>query len=164
MKRVTFDEEALEGMLKGMRTVTQAVSRTLGPCGTNVFVDNVTTPRFTNDGARIAHEIMLPDPLENAGAWVARNACSQTNDDAGDGTTTTTVLLQSIVDECFKRPENKTVIMHSLMEAKKKTLELLKKQSKAITQKDVINVARISAENEELAQLITEVVKKVGSK
>lgn len=164
MKRVSFDEEALQGMLTGMRTVTEAVSRTLGPCGTNVFVDNATTPRFTNDGARIAHEITLPDPLENAGAWVARNACSQTNDDAGDGTTTTTVLLQSIVDECFKRPENKTVIMHSLMEAKKKVLELLKKQSKTITQKDVINVARISAENEELAQLITEVVKKVGSK
>lgn len=164
MKKVSFDTEALDGMLKGMRTVTEAVSRTIGPCGTNVFVDSVVTPRFTNDGARIAHEISLPDKLENAGAWVARNACSQTNDDAGDGTTTTLVLLQAVIDECFKRPENKTIVMHSLMEAKRKALDLLKKQSRSITQKDVLSVARISAENEELAQLVTEVVKKVGSK
>lgn len=164
MKEVRFDTEALDGMLKGMRTVTEAVGKTIGPCGTNVFVDNASTPRFTNDGARIAHEITLPNKLENAGAWVARNACGQTNDDAGDGTTTTLVLLQAVVDECLKRPENKTQVMHSLLEAKKKALDLLKKQSKSITQKDVLSVARISAENEGLAQLVTEVVKKVGSK
>lgn len=164
MKQVSFDTEALDGMLKGMRTVTTAVGKTIGPCGTNVFVDNASTPRFTNDGARIAHEITLPNKLENAGAWVARNACGQTNDDAGDGTTTTLVLLQAVVDECLKRPENKTQVMHSLLEAKKKALDLLKKQSKTITQKDVLSVARISAENEELAQLVTDVVKKVGSK
>ena len=163
-KSVSFDTEAIDEMLVGMRTVTSAVGKTIGPKGTNVFVDNATTPRFTNDGARIAHEITLPNNLQNAGAWVARNACSQTNDDAGDGTTTTLVLLQAIVDECLKRPENRTQIMQSLLEAKKKALDLLKKQSKSITQKDVLSVARISAENEELAQLVTEVIKKVGSK
>lgn len=163
-KNVSFDEGALNEMLVGMRTVTDAVGRTIGPKGTNVFVDNAANPRFTNDGARIAHEITLPDNLQNAGAWVARNACAQTNDDAGDGTTTTLVLLQAVVDECLKRPENRTQIMHSLLEAKTKAIELLKKQSKTITQKDVINVARISAENEQLAQLVTDVIKKVGSK
>lgn len=164
MKKIDFGKDALEGMLRGINIVAEAVSKTLGPKGTNVFVDDPTTPKFTNDGARIAHNIVLPDKLENAGAWVARNACAQTNEDAGDGTTSTVVLLKAIIDECLKRPENRTLIMQSLMEAKTKALALLKKQAKSITQKDVINVARISAENEELAQLITEVVGKVGSK
>lgn len=164
MKDIHFRSEMLEKMLKGMDTVAEAVGRTLGPKGTNVFIDNAVNPKFTNDGASIAHEITLPDKVENAGAWVARNACAQTNDDAGDGTTTTVVLLKAIVDECLKRPENKTQVMQSLMEAKQKALILLKKQAKPISQKEIINVARISAENEQLAQLVTEVVKKVGSK
>lgn len=164
MKDVHSDKQALNGMLAGMRKVTIPVARTIGPKGTNVFIDNAVTPKFTNDGASIAHQITLPNKLENAGAWVARNACAQTNEDAGDGTTTTLVLLQAIVDECLARPENKTVAMQSLLEAKEKVLKLLKKQSKPISQKDVIDVARISAENESLASLITEVVGKVGPK
>ena len=151
-------------MLRGLNKVAEAVSRTLGPKGTNVFIDDPVTPKFTNDGHSIAHRIELTDKLENAGAWVARNACAQTNDDAGDGTTSTVVLLKAIIDECLARPENKVQIMQSLMEAKKKVLKELKKQAKPITQKEVINIARISAENETLAQLITEVVGKVGSK
>lgn len=151
-------------MRKGLNCVADAVGKTIGPRGTNVFIDNATTPKFTNDGHSIAHQVMLHDKLENAGAWVARNACAQTNDDAGDGTTTTVVLLKAIIDECFMRPENRTLIMQSLMDAKVKVLDLLKKQSKPISQKEVINVARISAENEMLAQLITEVVGKVGSR
>jgi len=164
MKQVDFNPTALEKMRKGINIVAESVGKTIGPRGTNVFIDNATTPKFTNDGASIAHQITLPDKLENAGAWVARNACAQTNDDAGDGTTTTVVLLKSVIDECLARPENKTVIMQSLLDAKTKALDLLKKQSKPISQKEVINVARISAENEKLAQLITEVIGKVGSK
>lgn len=164
IKDVTFNPEVLTKMRKGIDTVAEAVGRTIGPKGTNVFIDNATSPKFTNDGASIAHEIVLEDKVENAGAWVARNACAQTNDDAGDGTTTTVVLLKSVIDECLARPENKTLVMQSLMEAKKKVLAELKKQSKTITQKEVINVARISAENEDLAKLVTEVVGKVGSK
>jgi len=163
-KQVNFDKQALEGMLRGIKIVAKAVGKTIGPKGTNVFIDDAVRPRFTNDGASIAHHITLPDKLENAGAWVARNACGQTNDDAGDGTTTTVVVLESTIDECLARPENKTIVMQSLMEAKNKVLNLLKKQARPITQKEVISVARISAENEELAQLITEVVGKVGSK
>lgn len=163
-KQVDFDSVALEKMRVGIDTVAKAVGKTIGPRGTNVFIDDAVSPKFTNDGASIAHHIVLQDKLENAGAWVAKNACAQTNDDAGDGTTTTVVLLKSIIDECLARPENKTVVMQSLMEAKKKVLDALKKQSKPITQKEVINVAKISAENEDLAKLITEVVGKVGAK
>ena len=164
MKVVTQNPEALEVMRKGIDIVAEAVGRTIGPKGTNVFIDNPTTPKFTNDGASIAHQITLVDKLENAGAWVAKNACAQTNDDAGDGTTTTVVLLKAIIDECLARPENRTLVMQSLMEAKPKVLAELKKQSKSITQKEVINVARISAENEGIAKIVTEVVGKVGSK
>lgn len=164
MREVTFNPSALEKMRRGIDIVAEAVGKTIGPRGTNVFIDSPVTPKFTNDGHSIAHEIVLADKLENAGAWVARNACSQTNDDAGDGTTTTVVLLKSIVDECFARPENRTQVMQSLMQAKTKILTILKRRARAISQENVINVARISAENEMLAQLITEVVGKVGSK
>ncbi len=164
MKNVKFRNEAVDGMRRGIDKVCEAVGLTLGPRGTNVFIDDPVSPKFTNDGASIAHQITLPDKLENAGAWVARNACAQTNDDAGDGTTTTLSLLKAVIDECLLRPENKTQVMHSLLEAKHKVLKELKKQAKTITQDEVINVARISAENEELAQLVTEVVGKVGSK
>lgn len=155
-------EDPIGKMLIGMRKVIEPVARTIGPRGRNVFLDDAVSPKFTNDGASIAHQITLEDKLENAGAWVARNACAQTNDDAGDGTTTTLVVLDAVVDESIKRPENMTEVSQSLMKAKDKAIALLKKQVKPISQKEVINVARISAENEELAQLVTEVVGKVG--
>lgn len=163
-KSISFENEALEGMRRGMKKVHRAVNGTYGPRGTNVFIDDPVSPKFTNDGHFIAHCIELLDKLENAGAWVVKNVCAQTNEDAGDGTTTVSVLLESLIDEALSRPENKTLLMQSLMEAKTKILALLKKQVKAIKQKDVINVARISSENEGLAQLITEVVGKVGPK
>lgn len=164
MKQVDFLPTALDKMRVGINVVAEAVGKTIGPKGTNVFLDDPVSPKFTNDGHSIAHRIVLKDKLENAGAWVARNACAQTNDDAGDGTTTTVVLLKAIIDECLARPENRTLVMQSLMQAKGKVLTALKKQAKQISQKGVINVARISAENEDLAQLITEVVNKVGYK
>lgn len=165
MSKVVHSKQfALEEMRKGIDTVAEAVGNTIGPMGTNVFLDDPVSPKFTNDGASIAHVIQLEDRLQNAGAWVARNACAQTNDDAGDGTTTTVVVLKAVIDECLARPENKTQIMQSLLVAKDKALTLLKKQARPITQKEVINVAKISAENEELAQLVTEVVGKVGAK
>lgn len=154
----------MKGMRRGIDLVASAVAPTLGPSGTNVFLDDPVSPKFTNDGASIAHLIQLEDKLENAGAWVARNACAQTNDDAGDGTTSTVVVLKATVDECMLRPENKTTVKNSLIEAKKKAIELLKKSARPITQEDVEDVALISAENEELAKLITEVVGKVGEK
>lgn len=164
VKSITFGSEAVEGMRRGMKKVHRAVNGTYGPRGTNVFIGDPVQSKFTNDGHSIAHRIELSDKLEDAGAWVVRNACAQTNDDAGDGTTTVSVLLEAIIDESLSRPENKTLIMQSLMEAKDKVLVALKKQAKPITQKDVISVARISAENEALAQLITEVVGKVGAR
>ncbi len=164
MSKIVELESPIEKMLVGMKKVIRPVVGTIGPRGTNVFLDDPVSPKFTNDGASIAHLITLEDKLENAGAWVARNACAQTNDDAGDGTTSTLVVLGAVIDESLKRPENKTEVGQSLMEAKDKALSLLKKQAHPISQEKVIDVARISAENEELAQLITEVVKKVGAK
>lgn len=163
-KVVASRDEALAAMRRGIDTVAEAVGRTIGPMGTNVFLDDPVSPKFTNDGASIAHLIQLEDKLENAGAWVARNACAQTNDDAGDGTTSTVVVLKAVIDECLARPENKTEVKDSLLKAKDKAIALLKKSAKPISQKEVIDVARISAENEALAQLITEVVGKVGPK
>ncbi len=163
-KEVTFNPTAIDKMRKGIKIVAEAVGKTMGPKGTNCFIDDPVSPKFTNDGDSIARRIELADKLENAGAWTARNASAQTNEDAGDGTTTTVVVYDALIDECFARPENKTLIMQSLMKAKTKVLKELKKQAKPITQKEVINVARISAENESLAQLITEVVGKVGPK
>lgn len=164
MNKTVETENPIGKMLVGMKKVIGPVAGTIGPHGMNVFLDDPVTPKFTNDGASIAHLIQLEDKLENAGAWVARNACAQTNDDAGDGTTTTLVVLGAVIEEALKRPENKTQIGQSLMEAKDTAIELLKKQAHPVSQEKVISVARISAENEELAQLVTEVVKKVGSK
>lgn len=163
-KDILFNEEARNKVKKGLDTVVQAVGGTIGPCGRNVFIDDQVSPKITNDGVSIAAQITLEDKFENMGAWLAKNAAAQTNDDAGDGTTTTTVLLGSIVDESLARPENPTLVMRSLMEAKQKVLKELKKLARPITDKEILSVARISAEDETLAKLIAEVVGKVGSK
>lgn len=151
-------------MLIGLDKAADAVGGTLGPKGLNVFIDSDMAPKITNDGSTIAGNIILGDKLENAGAYLIRNTSSQTNDDAGDGTTTTAVLLQALVHECLKRPENAMEIKASLKTAGEKVLSLLVKRSVKITQKDVEKVALISAEHKELALLITEIVKRLGEK
>lgn len=168
-KDVLFDKEARDGLKYGLDTVFNAVSRTLGPRGTNVFIDDQISPKFTNDGVSIANAISLPGKFENAGAWVAKNAAGQTNDDAGDGTTTTVVVLHDTVDECIKRPENPMEVMGSILKAKDKVIEKLKKNAKPITKDDLKKVVYVSAEahasseNKALADTIAEVVGKVGA-
>jgi len=163
-KEVLFEKEAIRRIKYGLDTVCNAVVGTIGPAGSNVFLDDMLTPKITNDGVSIANQITLEDKFENMGAWLAKNAASQTNDDAGDATTTTLALLQATTDECLARPEKPVIIMRSLMDAKKKVHAELKKQARPISPKEAISVARISAENEELAQLVHEVVVKVGHK
>src|SRR5258708_5193405 len=109
---VTFSP--MDKMVKGFDIVANAVGGTLGPRGKNVYIDDAMEPRITNDGAKIAQNIELTDKVENTGAKIVRNTSSQTNDDAGDGTTTTAVLLQALVHEALKRPENPIQIMQSL--------------------------------------------------
>lgn len=161
-KELTFREEGMKKMLAGLNKAANAVGGTLGPKGLNVFIDDNLTPKITNDGATIADKIVFEDKLENAGAYIIRNTSSQTNDDAGDGTTTTAVLTQAIINECVKRPENPMVIKDSLKEAGRVILGKLAKRSQKIEDKDIEKVALISAENRELAQLITKIVQKLG--
>jgi chaperonin GroEL len=129
-KELTFRKIAMEKMLIGLNKAADAVGGTLGPKGLNCFIDDNLTPKITNDGATIADKIVFEDKLENAGAYIIRNTSSQTNDDAGDGTTTTAVLTQAIINECVKRPENPMVIKDSLKEAGNKILKTLSKLSR----------------------------------
>lgn len=149
-------------LLKGVDIVADAVGGTLGPKGRNGFIDDAMVPRITNDGKSIADSITLPDKLENLGAWLVKNAADQTNDDAGDGTTTTTVLLQAIVHEALKRPENPMEIARSLKEALPGIVKAIKASSHKV--EDLKQVALISAEDEELASMIADLVEKVGEK
>lgn len=161
MKDVTFNP--IPKMLKGLDIAADAVSGTLGPCGRNVFVDDALAPNITNDGATIAKNIVLPDKIEDKGAYLVRNTSSQTNDDAGDGTTTTTVLLQALVHESLKRPENPMFIKNSLEEASKKVIAAIEKRAVKIKKEDIKRVALISAENELIASKITEIFEKIGN-
>ena len=162
-KNVTFGNEAMTKMMIGLNKTADAVGSTLGPKGKNVFLDG-GIPRITNDGATIANEIVLEDKLENAGAYIVRNTSSETNDNAGDGTTTTTVLLQAIIQESLKRPENAMEIRESLKKAGDSVLKILEKKAIKIEKKDIEQVALISAEDKQLAKLITEIVNKLGDK
>ena len=163
-KKVTFGSEAKNKMLVGFDTVADAVGGTLGPKGLNAFIQDGIYPKITNDGATISAHIELKDPIENLGAGVVRNTSGQTNDDVGDGTTTTTVILQSIVHECLKRPENPMEIRGSLKEAGNKVIEKLKKKSIKIDKKDIKKVALISSENEQIATIISDIFNKIGEK
>lgn len=150
----------MEKMLRGLNLTADTVGGTLGPKGRNVYIDDAVQPEITNDGTTIATSIVLPDNVENIGAKVVKNACGQTNDDAGDGTTTTAVLLQAIVQECLKRPENPMVVRESLNEASKKALISLKKGAKKIDKVD--QVAFISAENRKISDSISKIIDKIG--
>lgn len=162
MKNVEL-KEPIKKMLVGMDIAADAVVGTLGPKGRNAFIDDPMQPIISNDGKRIADSITLPDKLENMGAWVVKNTAAQTNDDAGDGTTTTVALLQSITHEAIKRPENPMEVSNSLLEASKTVVKAIKDKSKKLDAKDIYQVAITSTEHEELAKVISEVVGKVGA-
>lgn len=159
MKNVSFSKEKF---YKGLKTATQAVGSTIGPKGRNVFLGDPTLPRFTNDGASIANKIQLKDPEEDAGAWVVRSATARAADEAGDGTTTTAVILDAIFDEVRKRSEPAVEIKNSLYDAMEGVKEQIAKVAKTTTAKDVKHIAKVSAEDEELASLITEIFDKKG--
>lgn len=161
-KTVTFDP--MEKMLIGFDKAANAVAGTLGPCGRNVFIDDPVAPKITNDGHTIAHNIVLEDKVENMGAYLIRNTSSQTNDDAGDGTTTTAVLLQAIVHESMKRSENPMMIKSELKAATDKILKVLKSRAVKVEKKDIPRVAEISAEDKGLAGMISAIIEKVGEK
>ena len=167
-KRIIFDEEARKGLLKGIDAVADAVKVTLGPKGRNVILEKkFGAPQIINDGVTIAKEIELEDPLENSGAQLLKEVSSKTNDAAGDGTTTASVLAQAIVKEgvrnltaganpmCIKRGMDKAVAI---------ALDTIKDMSQSVdSQEKLAQVAAISAgNNEEIGKLVAEAMEKVG--
>jgi chaperonin GroEL len=166
-KQLVFGEEARRRLKGGVDIVANAVATTLGPKGRNVALDRkFGSPTITHDGVTVAKEIELEDPFENMGAQLLKEAATKTNDIAGDGTTTSTVLAHAIVTEGLKNlaaGANPMLLKHGIEAASKAVAEGIKKQAIEITTKDEIsNVATISAQDRNIGSLIAEVMDKVG--
>ena len=166
-KQLVFSEEARRKLKNGMNVVANAVSATLGPKGRNVAIDRkFGSPSITHDGVSVAKEIELEDPFENMGAQLLKEAAQKTNDIAGDGTTTSTVLAYAIVTEGLKALEagyNPMLLKKGIELATETVVAELKKNSVKIdTKGDIASVATNSAADEEIGQLIADVMDKVG--
>jgi len=161
-KLILFKNKALKKILKGMDITADSVIGTLGPRGRNVMLSDSILPHITNDGHTVANSISLEDPFEDLGCWLVKNTCAQTNEDVGDATTTTAALLKKAVHKSLKRHESPVMIKNSLQEACKSVVSKLKDLSTPIDLKDIRKVAFISSENEEIADIVTEVITKVG--
>ena len=166
-KQIVFSEDARRKLKNGMNTVANAVGATLGPKGRNVAIDRkFGSPTVTHDGVSVAKEIELEDPFENMGAQLLKEAAQKTNDIAGDGTTTSTVLAHAIVNEGLKALEagfNPMFIKHGIELATATVVEELRKMSVKIdTREEIASVATNSAADEEIGNLIADVMDKVG--
>jgi chaperonin GroEL len=166
-KQIVFSEDARRKLKNGMNMVANAVSATLGPKGRNVAVDRkFGSPTITHDGVSVAKEIELEDPFENMGAQLLKEAASKTNDIAGDGTTTSTVLAHAIVNEGLKALEagyNPMLLKHGILQATETVVEELRKMSVKIdTKEEIASVATNSAADAEIGGLIADVMDKVG--
>ncbi len=166
-KQLVFSEEARAKLKKGIDVMAKAVGTTLGPKGRNVALDKKWgAPTITHDGVTVAKEIELEDPYENMGAQLLKEAATKTNDVAGDGTTTATVLAHTIIVEGLKNVAagaNPMLIKRGIEKATKAVVDSIKAQAKELVKKEEIaHVAAISANDREIGQLIAEVMDKVG--
>ena len=166
-KQLVFSEEARRKLKNGMNVVANSVGATLGPKGRNVAVDRkFGSPTITHDGVSVAKEVELEDPFENMGAQLLKEAATKTNDIAGDGTTTSTVLAHAIVNEGLKSLEagyNPMLIKHGIELATECVVEELRKMSVKIdTKEEIASVATNSAADEHIGSLIADVMDKVG--
>jgi chaperonin GroEL len=166
-KQLRFSEEARRGLQRGMDILASAVVTTLGPKGRNVAIDRkFGSPTITHDGVTVAKEIELEDPFENMGAQLLKEAATKTNDIAGDGTTTSTVLAHAIVTEGMKNLAagfNPMLLKRGIEAATKAVSEAITQQSIEVTTKEEIaNVASISAQDRAIGELIAEVMDRVG--
>ena len=167
-KQLLFDEAARHALRNGVDALADAVKITLGPKGRNVVLEKkFGSPTITNDGVTIAKDIELEDPFENIGAQLAKEIASKTNDIAGDGTTTATVLGQAIVHEGLKNVAagaNPMALKRGIEKAAEAVVNYVKSHSTKVTTRDVMaQVAAISANNDaEIGDLIAEVMEKVG--
>jgi len=166
-KQLQFSEEARRRLQHGMDLLATAVVTTLGPKGRNVAIDRkFGSPTITHDGVTVAKEIELEDPFENMGAQLLKEAATKTNDIAGDGTTTSTVLAHAIVTEGMKSLAagyNPMLLKRGIESATKAVAEKINQQAIEVTTKDEIaNVASISAQDRAIGNLIADVMDKVG--
>ncbi|MBW6466479.1 MAG: chaperonin GroEL [Brevefilum sp.] len=166
-KQIIFSEEARRSLKAGIDIVAKSVVTTLGPKGRNVAIDRkFGSPTITHDGVTVAKEIELEDPFENMGAQLLKEAATKTNDIAGDGTTTSTVLAHSIVTNGLKNlaaGANPMLLKRGIEAASKAVADAIGEQAIDITTKEEIaNVASISAQDREIGELIAEVMDKVG--
>ncbi|HBB13342.1 MAG: chaperonin GroEL [Treponema sp.] len=167
-KQLIYNEEARKKMLSGVEQIAQAVKVTLGPCGRLVMLDKkYGAPTITKDGVSVAKEVELKDPFENMGAQLVREVASKTNDVAGDGTTTATVLAYAIVREGLKAVSagmTPIEIKRGIDKATAIAVEAVKKSSRAVKgNDDITHVATISANNDpEIGKILAEAIEKVG--
>jgi len=166
-KQIRFAEDARRALESGVNQLANTVKITLGPKGRNVVLDKkFGSPVITNDGVTIAKEIELEDPFENMGAQLVKEVATKTNDVAGDGTTTATLLAQAIIREGLKNVAagaNPMIIKKGINKAVDTAVEELKKNSRPIESKEAIaQVASISAADETIGELIAEAMEKVG--
>ena len=166
-KQILFDEEARRALERGVDALANAVKVTLGPKGRNVVLDKkFGAPTITNDGVTIARDIELEDPFENMGAQLVKEVATKTNDIAGDGTTTATLLAQAMVHEGLRNVAagaNPMVLKKGIEQAVKTLVEEIKKKSKKVAGKESIaQVAAISSSDEEVGNLIAEAMERVG--
>ncbi len=166
-KQLIFSDEARRALKNGVDILANAVATTLGPKGRNVALDRkYGSPTITHDGVTVAKEIELKDPFENMGAQLLKEAATKTNDIAGDGTTTSTVLAHAMVSEGLKNlaaGANPMLLKRGIEAAAKAVAEAIHEQAIAITTKEEIgSVATISAQDVEIGKLIADVMDKVG--
>ncbi len=165
-KQITFSDEARTKLVNGVNVLAKAVVTTLGPKGRNVAIDRKWgAPNVIHDGVTVAKEIELQDPFENMGAQLVKEAASKTNDVAGDGTTTATLLAQSIVNAGFKNVTagaNPMILKVGMEKGVETVVTEIKKMAKTVKEADVAKVATISAQDEKIGGLIAEALQKVG--
>ncbi len=166
-KQLQFGEEARRKLRAGIDVLAEAVATTLGPKGRNVAIDRkFGSPTITHDGVTVAKEIELEDPFENMGAQLLKEAATKTNDIAGDGTTTSTVLAHAMVKEGLKTlaaGSNPMMLKRGIEAASKKVADDIKSQAITIsTKEEIANVATISAQDRQIGDLIASVMDKVG--
>ena len=167
-KQIKFDADARQKILAGVEKLSSAVTSTLGPSGRNVILDKkFGSPQITKDGVTVAKEIELPDPFENMGAQMVKEVASKTNDVAGDGTTTATLLAEAIYREGLKNltaGANATALKRGIDKATAAVVDGIAKQAKKVkTADEIAQVATLSANgDEEIGKMISEAMDKVG--
>jgi chaperonin GroEL len=166
-KQLVFDEQARRSLKKGIDTLAGAVKSTLGPKGRNVALDKkFGAPTVTHDGVTVAKEISLEDPFENMGAQLLKEAATKTNDVAGDGTTTATVLAQAIVNEGLKNlaaGANPMQLRSGIEQGVEAIVEFIRKSATPVEgPKEIAQIATVSAADPQIGQLIADVMERVG--